>query len=347
MPEMDGCEAAAAIRKLEGERRMEREERAQRAERAEREERETLEEAEIGRAEREGECVREAVPAPMAQKQQQRRVPEMDRVLIFALTADIGAGTRERCARVGMDGYMTKPVEEEQLCRVMLGPLRVPCVESEHFVARLNVGDSANVANEAILEAPQSSAEQVKEASPAVSPASPGVEPLEPLGNGNVPFDLARISPHLSDSSLPIGDSFPGSGGSAPVFSSGMLPWLRNPSELDLNLPSSPPGDSAATPALVPSSAAFPSSFQVLNSSFWESSANCGANGGAASPPVSENSSESSLVACGSESSSTDMDDEEDNNEDEDGGSDGEADSGIKPLCLKKKVSAMTSLPSQ
>ncbi|CAI5480860.1 unnamed protein product [Closterium sp. Yama58-4] len=170
---------------------------------------------------------------------------------------------------------------------------------------------------------------------------------MEPLSHGNVPFDLARISPRASGASLPIGGSFSGSGGSAPVFSSGMLPWLRNPSELDLNLPASPAADSAATPALPPSSAAFPSSFQVLNSSFWESGANCGADGGAVSPPVSENSSESSLVARGSESSSTDMDDEDDNNEDEDDDSDGEADSGLKPLRLTKNVTAMTSLPSQ
>ncbi|CAI5518504.1 unnamed protein product [Closterium sp. Naga37s-1] len=214
-------------------------------------------------------------------------------------------------------------------------------------MARLNLEDSANAVNEAIPEAPQNSADGVEEALPAVSPASPGVEPLEQLGHGNVPFDLARISPCFSGSSLPIGGSSPGSGGSAPVFSSGMLPWLRNPSELDLNLPASPAADSAATPALAPSSAAFPSSFQVLNSSFWDSSANFGFNGGAASPPISENSSESSLVACGTESSSTDMDDEEDNNEDEDEEGDGEADSGFKSLSLKKKVSAMASLPSQ
>eukprot|EP00475_Leptophrys_vorax_P006980 TRINITY_DN14385_c0_g1_i1.p1 TRINITY_DN14385_c0_g1~~TRINITY_DN14385_c0_g1_i1.p1 ORF type:complete len:378 (-),score=16.86 TRINITY_DN14385_c0_g1_i1:77-1069(-) len=39
---------------------------------------------------------------------------------IFALTADIGAGTRERCKQVGMDGFMTKPIEEDQLCKVVL-----------------------------------------------------------------------------------------------------------------------------------------------------------------------------------------------------------------------------------
>ncbi|CAI5983687.1 unnamed protein product [Closterium sp. NIES-64] len=214
-------------------------------------------------------------------------------------------------------------------------------------MARLNLEESANAANEAILEASQNSADGGKEASPAVSPASPGVEPLEQLGHSNIPFDLARISPRYSGSSLPIGGSSAGSGGSALVFSSGILPWLRNPSELDLNLPASPAADSAATPALPPSSAAFPSSFQVLSSSFWDSSANCGLNGAVASPPISENSSESSLVACGTESSSTDMDDEEDNNEDEDEEGDGEANSGFKPLSLKKKVSAMASLPSQ
>lgn len=42
------------------------------------------------------------------------------RILIFALTADILEHTRSRCQHVGMDGYMTKPIEEEQLCRVMM-----------------------------------------------------------------------------------------------------------------------------------------------------------------------------------------------------------------------------------
>ncbi|CAI5515149.1 unnamed protein product [Closterium sp. Naga37s-1] len=42
------------------------------------------------------------------------------RLLVFALTADIGGGTRERCAVVGMDGYMTKPIEEDQLASVVL-----------------------------------------------------------------------------------------------------------------------------------------------------------------------------------------------------------------------------------
>ncbi|CAI5470943.1 unnamed protein product [Closterium sp. Yama58-4] len=42
------------------------------------------------------------------------------RLLLFALTADIGGGTRERCAVVGMDGYMTKPIEEDQLASVVL-----------------------------------------------------------------------------------------------------------------------------------------------------------------------------------------------------------------------------------
>ncbi|CAI7835962.1 unnamed protein product [Closterium sp. NIES-53] len=45
---------------------------------------------------------------------------EKGRVLVIALTADVGMGTRERCAKAGMDGYMTKPIEEQQLSRVVL-----------------------------------------------------------------------------------------------------------------------------------------------------------------------------------------------------------------------------------
>ncbi|GJP44937.1 hypothetical protein CLOM_g4335 [Closterium sp. NIES-68] len=42
------------------------------------------------------------------------------RLLVIALTADVGAGTRERCVKAGMDGYMTKPIEEHQLSHVVL-----------------------------------------------------------------------------------------------------------------------------------------------------------------------------------------------------------------------------------
>ncbi|GJP44913.1 hypothetical protein CLOM_g4313 [Closterium sp. NIES-68] len=42
------------------------------------------------------------------------------RLLVIALTADVGAGTRERCVKAGMDAYMTKPIEEHQLSRVVL-----------------------------------------------------------------------------------------------------------------------------------------------------------------------------------------------------------------------------------
>ncbi|CAI5944701.1 unnamed protein product [Closterium sp. NIES-64] len=45
---------------------------------------------------------------------------EKGRLLVIALTADVGSGTRERCAKAGMDGYMTKPIEEQQLSRVVL-----------------------------------------------------------------------------------------------------------------------------------------------------------------------------------------------------------------------------------
>lgn len=41
------------------------------------------------------------------------------RVPILALTADVIAGTRERCLGAGMDFYMTKPIEEDQLVRAI------------------------------------------------------------------------------------------------------------------------------------------------------------------------------------------------------------------------------------
>ncbi|GJP40075.1 hypothetical protein CLOM_g24364, partial [Closterium sp. NIES-68] len=42
------------------------------------------------------------------------------RLLVIALTADVGAGTKEKCVDAGMDGYMTKPIEEDQLSRILL-----------------------------------------------------------------------------------------------------------------------------------------------------------------------------------------------------------------------------------
>eukprot|EP00850_Spirogloea_muscicola_P013714 SM000094S24731 [mRNA] locus=s94:559941:566319:- [translate_table: standard] len=41
------------------------------------------------------------------------------RLPIFALTADIVVGTKEKSIQAGMDGYLTKPIEEEQLCQVL------------------------------------------------------------------------------------------------------------------------------------------------------------------------------------------------------------------------------------
>lgn len=41
-------------------------------------------------------------------------------VPIFALTADIVVGTREKCTKSGMDGFLSKPIEEDQLFRVLL-----------------------------------------------------------------------------------------------------------------------------------------------------------------------------------------------------------------------------------
>jgi CheY-like chemotaxis protein len=41
------------------------------------------------------------------------------RVPVVALTAHAMQGDRERCLAAGMDGYVTKPVQSEQLSRVI------------------------------------------------------------------------------------------------------------------------------------------------------------------------------------------------------------------------------------
>ncbi|GJP79367.1 hypothetical protein CLOP_g9609 [Closterium sp. NIES-67] len=64
------------------------------------------------------------------------------RLLVFALTADIGGGTRERCAVVGMDGYMTKPIEEDQLSNVVL-PFFQPTPTAPHTLLPLAAGATA------------------------------------------------------------------------------------------------------------------------------------------------------------------------------------------------------------
>ena len=40
-------------------------------------------------------------------------------VPIFAMTADVIQATPDECKRCGMDGYVSKPFEEEQLYRVV------------------------------------------------------------------------------------------------------------------------------------------------------------------------------------------------------------------------------------
>eukprot|EP00850_Spirogloea_muscicola_P003106 SM000012S25368 [mRNA] locus=s12:760657:767426:+ [translate_table: standard] len=48
------------------------------------------------------------------------------RLPILALTADVVKGSRERCEEAGMDGFVTKPIEEEQLWKALMRILYVP-----------------------------------------------------------------------------------------------------------------------------------------------------------------------------------------------------------------------------
>lgn len=52
-------------------------------------------------------------------RQMEAQAPNSRHVAIVALTADVLTETRERCKKAGMDGFMTKPIDEEQLYRVL------------------------------------------------------------------------------------------------------------------------------------------------------------------------------------------------------------------------------------
>eukprot|EP00475_Leptophrys_vorax_P034687 TRINITY_DN5630_c0_g2_i6.p1 TRINITY_DN5630_c0_g2~~TRINITY_DN5630_c0_g2_i6.p1 ORF type:complete len:315 (-),score=9.80 TRINITY_DN5630_c0_g2_i6:48-968(-) len=50
---------------------------------------------------------------------EREQVTRTPRVRIVALTADVISGTREKCFEVGMDDYLSKPIEEDQLARIV------------------------------------------------------------------------------------------------------------------------------------------------------------------------------------------------------------------------------------
>ena len=56
-------------------------------------------------------------------------------VPIFAMTADVIQATPDECKRCGMDGYVSKPFEEEQLYRVV-----AKCLELQSNINRRGGG---------------------------------------------------------------------------------------------------------------------------------------------------------------------------------------------------------------
>ena len=54
-----------------------------------------------------------------ATRELRRREAEGHRTVVIAMTADAGADDRERCLSVGMDDYISKPLRQEELDRVM------------------------------------------------------------------------------------------------------------------------------------------------------------------------------------------------------------------------------------